>query len=251
MTPRLPITLCLWTSTKGHFTHRDVYRTTLAHLDRQIPLSAFGQRVTHIKVSPSDEAVAAEIVADLEARGFKVLTTTADWSRGLSHQAQYMADVVKLSKEPAVYGQPYVLWLEDDSTLNSHVVPLDDLLARSCQMLADNHELTSVRLLRPTDLSTSPMVSVPPEQEDSRWFYSPHVNFQPLLLRSRDFYLASRFVEENPQAVASVQCEMLWRMVLAPFSRSPRQHLVYHPSYASTTHLGLPDYPAIKASLNL
>jgi hypothetical protein len=191
------------------------------------------------------------MVADLEARGFKVLTTTADWGRGLSHQAQYMADVVKLSKEKAVYEQPYVLWLEDDSTLDSHVVPLDDLLAQSCQMLAKDHDLTSIRLLRPTDLSTSPMVSVPPEQSDPRWFYSPDFNFQPALLRSRDFYLAARFVEENPQAAALVQCEALWRMVLTPFSRSPRQHLVYHPTYASTTHLGVPEYPAIKASLNL
>src|SRR3954470_5278945 len=109
MTP-LPITLCLFTSTKGHFGHKDVYRATLTHLDRQLPISLFGQRVAHLKVTPGDEAIAADMVADLTAHGFKVLTTVADWSRGQSHQAAYMADVVKLSKEPSIYEQPYVLW---------------------------------------------------------------------------------------------------------------------------------------------
>ncbi len=244
----LPITLCLFTSTKGHFGHRDVWRATLTHLDRQLPIAAFGQRVAHVKVSVGDEAIVADMVADLEGRGFKVLTTTADWSRGQSHQMAYMQDVVKLSKEASVYTQPYVLWLEDDQTITPHACSAEDLLLRSCRMLAEDNELTSVRLLRREDLSTSPMVETP---TDPRWFHSPHVNFQPLLLRSRDFYLGARLVEANPQAMAQTQCEMLWRFVLAIFSRSPKQHLVYHPDHAETIHLGVTDYPALKASLNL
>ncbi len=248
MSRALPITLAFFTSTKQHFGFKDIYRTTLNHLDRQLPISWFGQRVVSLKVTPGDEAIAADMVADLERRGFEVLTTVGNWSRGQSHQKAYMDDVVKLSKHPSVYKQPYVLWLEDDSTISPHQCSVEDLLLRGCQMLAEDNELTSVRLLRATDLGTSPSVG---PIDDGRFFYSPHVNFQPLTLRSRDFYLAARFVEENPQAAAQVQCEALWRAVLEPFSRSEKRHLVWHPSYAETIHLGVADYPALKASLNL
>ncbi len=251
MTHPLPIALCLFTSTKGHFGHRDVYRTTLNHLDRQVPLNTFGARVAHIKVGSSveEQAIATVMEADLEGYGFEVITTVADWSRGQSHQLAYMEDVVRVSKHPSVTRQPYMLWLEDDSTITPHECSAEDLLLRSCQMLADDNELTSVRLLRAGDLSTSPMVDE--VGADARFFHSPHFNFQPALLRSRDFYLGARLVEANPEGAATIQCEMLWRMVLTIFSRSPRQHRVYHPSFAETIHLGTPDYPALKVSLNL
>ncbi len=248
MTPSLPISLCFWTSSKGHFGHRDVWRATLTHLDRQLPLKTFGARVAHIKVTPGEEAIGADMTADLAALGFETLTTVADWSRGQSHQLAYMEDVVRVSKHPSVTQQPYMLWLEDDSTITPHACSAEDLLLRSCRMLAEDNELTSVRLLRATDLSTSPMVEEP---TDPRWFHSPHFNFQPALLRSRDFYLGARLVEANPQAMAQIQCEMLWRYVLAIFSRSAKQHLVWHPTFAETIHLGTPDYPALKTSLGL
>ncbi len=251
MTPPLPISLCFWTSTKGHFGHRDVWRATLAHLDRQIPLRTFGALIAHVKVTPGEETLGAEMCKDLCKLGFETIATVADWSRGQSHQMAYMQDVVKLSKESAVYTQPYMLWLEDDQTITPHACSAEDLLLRSCRMLALDNELTSVRLLRASDLSTSPMVTEDSTTHDSRWFHSPHFNFQPALLRSRDFYLGARLVEANPEGAATIQCEMLWRMVLTIFSRSPRQHRVYHPSFAETIHLGTPDYPALKVSLNL
>ncbi len=247
----LPISLCFWTSTKGHFGHRDVWRATLAHLDRQIPLCTFGARVAHIKITPGEEQLGMDMVFDLGKLGFETITTTADWSRGQSHQAAYMADVVRVSQHPSVTKQPYMLWLEDDSTITPHECSAEDLLLRSCQMLADDNELTSVRLLRAGDLSTSPMAAEDSRTHDPRWFHSPHFNFQPAILRSRDFYLGARLVEANPEGAATIQCEMLWRMVLTIFSRSLRQHRVYRPSFAETIHLGTPDYPALKASLNL
>lgn len=246
MTNTLPISLVLFTSSKQHFGHKDVYLKTLAHLDRQIPLRLFGARVAHIKVSEADTAFGEQMRGELEARGFTVLTTQADWARGQSHQMGYMADVVKLSKESSIYENPFVLWAEDDQTITSNQCTAENLLLQSCQRLRDDNELVSVRLLRRGDLDSSPMVA-----REDRWFYSPHVNFQWPLLRSRDFYLASLFIEQNPQAAATIQCEMLWRLILANFSRSERKHLVYLPEYAESIHLGTPEYPALCARLGL
>lgn len=245
MTP-FPISLILFTSTKGHFGHKDVYLKTLIHLDRQIPLSLFGGRVAHVKVSVGEESFGEEMAGELEKRGFTVLVTIADWSRGQSHQAAYMADVVKVSKESSIYSRPYVLWFEDDQTITPHAVSAERLLLQSCKLLAQDNELVSVRLLRRGDLSTSPIL-----KQEANWFYSPHVNFQPLLLRSRDFYLAAKIVEQNPQLTAVTQCEMLWRLVLADFSRSEHKHIVYNPDYAETIHLGTPEYPTLCQQLGL
>lgn len=240
MSHQLPIVFCLFTSTKGHWGTRDLYKATLDHWDRQIPLSLFGERIAHIKVSSNDEAIGATIQGDLESRGFHVIITHADWSRGQSHQLGYMGDVVRVSKERRVYSQPYMLWAEDDSICVSHEDSLADLWLKSIRMLEEDHELVSVRLLRKCDEDGT--LVVPEAARNPRWFHCPHFNVQPLLLRSRDFYLVGRALEGNPTAVAQVQCEMLLRLILESFSRSDCRHRVYRTTYAETVHLGVPQY---------
>lgn len=235
MSHPLPITLCLFTSSKGHFTRKTDYKLTLDHWDKQVPLSTFNL-VAHIKITPGDESLAADIRADLEQRGFAVFTTTAAWSRGLSHGSSYLADHVTVSKQPQVYKQPYFLLLEDDSPALCHKTSLEDLLLRSCQMLAENHELLSVRVCRRGD--NQPVIDGTPPDLD--FFYSPHTDFQPILLRSIDFYRLCMVLEANPQACQQVHCEQLFRVVMDPFSRSPFKHAVYKPDYAETVHIGVP-----------
>lgn len=247
---KLPISICFFTSSKGHFGHKDVYLKTLNHLDKQVPLSIFGSLVAHIKVTPGEEMIGDTMETELKNRGFVVLKTVADWSRGQSHQTAYMEDVIRVSKCPEVIGQPFMLWLEDDSTITCNDTEATALLARWCRMLNDENELTSIRLLRRGDLLSTNII--PPDGLPNRnWFHSEHFNFQPAMLRSRDFYLAALFIERNPQAMAQIQCEMLWRLVLRNFSRSPYLHRVFVPDYAETIHLGTTEYPELIKKLNL
>lgn len=237
MTP-LPITLCFFTSTKGHYGRRTDWRLTLDHLDRQLPLSLFGGRICSLKITPGDEALAATMQSELEARGFKVLTATADWSRGASHQAAYMDDVCRISRDPLVHAHPYVWWVEDDGLCLSHAYPLERLLGESAHMLAADSNLLTVRLRRRDD-DRGPTVA-DEARTDPRFFYSQHFNFQPGILRSRDFQLVAMQIERNPGAAASIQCEMLWRMVLAQFTRSLMCHAVWECDHAETIHIGIP-----------
>ncbi len=234
---QLPISLVFFTSTKGHFGRKTDWLVTLDHWNRQLPLANFGERIAHIKVTPGDEALAAGMALGLTAKGFHVIQTVGSWDRGLSHGANYLGDQVTVSKDARLYKQPYLLFLEDDSLALSHQIPLDDLLAQSCRRLAENHELLTVRLMRrhddrgPTALQAAP---------DPRFYYSQDVNFQPLVMRSLDFYRLGLALEANPDACQQIQCERLWRLILDHSSRSPFKHIVYEPDYAETAHIGIP-----------
>lgn len=232
---KLPITLALFTSSKGHFGRKTDYKLTLNHWDKQIPLSQFNL-IAHVKVTPGDEVLADEMKVDLERRGFHVLTTVAAWNRGLSHGSEYLRDMTTLSKDPKVYQSPYFLLLEDDSLAISHQLPLIDLLLKSCQMLSDNHELLSVRLLRRHD--NQPSLGDVMCNPDC--FYSPNTDFQPLIMRSLDFYRLCMVLEANPKACEQTHCEMLWRLILDQFSRSQLKHVLYKADHAETIHIGVP-----------
>ncbi len=233
----LPISLVFFTSTKGHFGRKTDWKLTLNHWEKQLPLSLFGERIAHIKISEGDQALATEMAIELVARGFHVIETVGSWSRGLSHGAAYLGDQVTVSKEARLYRQPYLLFLEDDSLAISSEIPLEDLLLQSCQRVAENHELLTVRLARPHD-DRGPTAAHP--QPDRRFYYSQDLNFQPLVMRSLDFYRLCLALEANPEACQNVQCERLWRLILDSFSRSPFRHIVYEPSFAHTAHIGIP-----------
>lgn len=245
----LPITFCLYTSTKGHWGRRTDWRVTLDHWDRQVPLALFGERICHLKVTPSEEPVADEMTAELRARGFHVIRTTGTWSRGMSMQAAYMADCVTVSKESRVFSQPYYLHVEDDSPVVVCNGTLETLLLQSCAMLAKNHEMVSVRVARRGDARGPTFVHPSP---DPRYYWSADLNFQPLILRSLDFYRLALALEWNPQYCESVQCEMLWRLITDQFSRSQYKHAVWETSHAYTPHLGVPqgDYEATLRQLS-
>ncbi len=238
MSHQLPITLCLFTSTRGHHSRKTDWLLTLNHWDKQVPLALFGARVAHVKVTPSDETLATDMRTQLESRGFHVITTVGDWSRGLSHGFQYLQDQIRVSMEPLVYTQPYLLFLEDDSVAVSHVVSLENLLMQACAKLAARHDLLTVRLRRRAD-DRGPAVETP-DEPDTRWFYSSDTNFQPLVMRVLDFERLCMALESHPEACQTVQCERLWKLVFDHFNRSPRKHLVYECDYAETIHLGVP-----------
>lgn len=247
---QLPISVCFFTSTRGHFSRKTDWKLTLDHLDKQIPLSSFGGLLASLKITPGEEEIAAAMEKELTGRGFKVLTATADWTRGTSHQIAYMSDVCRLARDPIVHSQPYIWWMEDDGVCLSHIYTLDRLLAASISLLADDANLVSVRLMRRCD-NRGPTVES--TARDPRFFYSHDVNLQPLLLRARDFQLLALGLERNWEAVKTVQCERLIRMILDSFTTSQFRHIVWEPDFAEVFHTGIPqsEHEQLCKALNL
>lgn len=235
MSHSLPITFGFFTSTKGHHSRKTDWRLTLNHWDKQVPLTLFNL-VAHIKISPDEIELGESMCGELEARGFHVLTTVGSWQRGLSHGGQYLRDQITVSKDPHVYKQPYFMLVEDDSLAVGHQLSVEDLLLKSCARLAENHELISARLIRRCDYDGG----VDKLDVGPGWFYSPHLDFQPVVLRSLDFHRLGIILEQNPRACDTVHCEQLWALILGQFSRNPLKHFVYHPDVAETIHIGIP-----------
>lgn len=242
---KLPIAICLFTSTKGHFGH-STYGATLDHLNRRLPLGSFGALYAHVKVSPGEETLGDEIAADLKTRGFTVEQTVAGWVRGMSHQNEYLLDQRKASQSIVLHSQPYMLLLEDDSIMVSDT-PLEQVLARMVGFLESSPDISSARFIRESDFNGG----VPILKQDIDHFYSPNLDYQPAVLRTRDYFIANMVIEESWARASQMQCEMVTRLAFNKLSRSPLNHIAWLPSYAHTIHLGVQEYPQLKVSLGL
>ncbi len=114
-------------------------------------------------------------------------------------------------------------------------------------MLESNHDLVSTRLIRRTDWEGG----VPVIRADKDIWYSENFDFQPAVLRSRDYLIANKVIQDNWAQLSHLQCELVMRIALDTLSRAKERYAVFLPDYAETYHLGTPDYLKTKASLNL
>lgn len=243
----IPISLVFFTSTKGHYGFKDMYLDTLNHLDRQIPLASFSVKVAHIKVSPDERDLGMKMEAELAARGFKVIVTVGDWSRGTSHQLAYLEDQRRVSLEPSVYANPHMLFLEDDSPFTCHKGSLEGCLYHMTKRIDSSPDILTFRFIRRPDFDGG----VPQLATESDCFWSPNTDFQPMILRSRDYHRLHKIIEDNWDRLTNIQSEALWAFISRAFSRSEHKHLVWYPDHGETFHLGVPDYLNVRKTLNL
>lgn len=243
----LPISICLFTSTKGHYDVKTIYLDTLNHLNRQIPLSQFGSLYAHIKVTPGEEQIGADMARELNGRGFIVDQTVGAWNRGTSHQQAYLADMNTASQARPIHYNPYMLLLEDDSPFECHQQDLVACLHRMVSFLDGNQDIVSTRFIRAGDWAGG----VPVIHAEKDYFYSPNCDFQPMILRTRDYFIANKIIQDNWASIGHLQCELIMRLALDQLSRSDCRHVVWLPEYGETYHLGTPDYLKTKAAIGL
>lgn len=244
---KIPISICFFTTTRGHYNNKSMYLDTLNHLNKQISLYDFGARYAHIKVTPGEEEISKNMRAELEKRGFVVEETLGDWSRGTSHQQAYLIDMRKASQSLVIQSQPYMLLLEDDSPFTCHEEELAQCLSRMIYTLENDPNTVSCRFIRKGDYDGG----IPMFAPKLKYFSSPNFDFQPAILRSRDYLIANKIIEDNWSSLSHLQCELIMRIALDTLSRSEYKHLVWRPEYGETYHLGTPDYESVKKSIGL
>lgn len=143
MTP-LPITLALFTSTRGHF-GRDTYQTTVNDWLRQVPATDWSELRANIKWEPGQEAKRDEMKMWLVSRGFVVTTPCMAWKHhDDSHQEGYLRDIALVTSEITT---PYYLHLEDDMLLRADR-PIERYLADAVAKLEQFPSTLQIRFAR-------------------------------------------------------------------------------------------------------
>lgn len=194
----LPLTLALFTSTRGHF-GRDTYQGTVNDLLRQLP-TGWGGLHANVKWEPGLES---EVKRDsmsswLGHRGFHVTTPCKQWKHhDDSHQLGYLEDIALVMENVTT---PYYLHMEDDFFLRANVGPLEQHLADAIQLLEDNPSLVQVRFARWANeyerlkgLKAKHGIDAHAVEKDGSIAHSDWSN-NPFIARTRDVRAAIRFL---------------------------------------------------------
>lgn len=206
----IPITLCLFTSTKGHWGIKDRYKQTVEHFEKLLPLSNFGGLVAHIKGSSGDSVAASEMGGWLQSKGFRVLFSMGEWDhQSNSHQTEYIKDMQKVYSDVQVQMKPYVMHLEDDWLVEPVNGTLEAYLAMSTLVLDTNPDINQVRfvrfgneLARINGLKEKHNIDGSATLEKNmRIFTHNDWSNNPFIARSRDLRNALLFMKKNPNTV--------------------------------------------------
>lgn len=249
MSKKIPATLLMFATSRGHYGCNTIHQATIDHLERHLPLSEWSGLLFHIKIAPGEELAGEKMKQELQKRGFTVETAFADWKRGQSHFSEYLKDQIKMSCHPMVRDNPFVYWSDDDFLPIMHKDPYPHVLNRMIQIVQSSQDILSSRFLREKD-TLEPVVEHANENHPD-FFYSRDFNFQPLIIRSRDFYLACKTIQDNWSIATQMHIEGLWREVMSSMSRSNNKHAVWHPSYAEVADLGVKEYNNVASRFNL
>lgn len=233
------INLVFFTSTAGHFGHKDVYKITILHYKKLFNGWGFFSKVfCHIKVRPKEQDQLPEMIDFLYENDIHPLVTIGDWQRGMSHQNEYLKDIYTVFSNPEIQANPYTFWVEDDSPLkiNGQTTAVDFVL-RAIEILRSNPTILNFRFMR-DGLPVNPN-----DQIDGVFNKSNVFDFQPNISRSRDLYIASLLIMKNWENFKNIQCEMGFRMAMDTISSMhPYRYLVFNPALITSYHIGTPDY---------
>lgn len=144
---KIPLTFCLFTTTKGHFDFKTRYIETLDSFNKALPLNEYADRLAHVKVSPGEENEAKQINDVLRNKyHFEVVMSDGVWKHGdQSHQTGYIDDCIKLY---SLVKTPYVFHCEDDWKVKCYHRELIDYVHLAISYLENNPDLLQVRIAR-------------------------------------------------------------------------------------------------------
>ena len=242
----LPVSLTLYTTTKGHFGYKDCPKHTVDHIST-IGEGCFSSKSVHIKVCDNKDG--DEKFKDLDRyfkkKSFNVVSTKGSWNRkNNNHAIEYFKDMETLMNEDLVHDNEFIFFHEDDWIINTEK-PLIYLLQEGIKYMRRNKDLICVRVNADinTDISKATKISndIYLQNEDYTQF-GPTITFQPTLMRTRDWYAAVRQINRNDLRFKS-HCELLSGMFMKGlFATVNTPFAFYDPNVINATHIGSEEF---------
>lgn len=229
-----------FTSTRGHFGQKYLYRHTLKRLEEKIPLFISYYKVAHIKVTPGEEELGEEIERDLIDYGFEVLKTTADWRHNdSSHVVGYYQDMMKVYSDPDLREYPYVFAWEDDWLIEGE--NLEPLIHEALKFLKENIDSLCVRVNKKEDNDISRTFEATKNIVGQRIDYTnwgPTVTFQPTLFKTAPWAYSVQLINNNLDILETIHCELASGNAMKNFSNSKTPFYFFRPDVLSVKHIG-------------
>jgi len=238
---KLPISLTLYTTTKGHFGCKTNYQHTVKSLSNQISIKEFGSATAHIKISEGEMEGGLEMSEFLSKAGLNILSTEKNWNReGNNHAEGYFQDMMVMMNSESVHKNEFILFLEDDWIINTD--KLDFWLSEGVKCLKKNKDILCVRINDEINKDVSRATSINKyiyTQDSDYTIYGPTLTFQPTLMRTRDWYAAVRHINKDWEKVKNQHCELISGYYMhSLFSNSPTPFAFFDPEKINATHIG-------------
>jgi hypothetical protein len=239
------LALCLFTSTKGHFGRKDIYKITIENLFSQIGFEFFHKRVAHIKRSDGDDETFEEMLKFFNDYGFIVIYSFGQWSHNNnSHASEYTKDIITMFSNKHVNECDFNLWLEDDwlfkiSSGNS----LFHFFDSACESLRKDKDLLCLRF-NSQDYDKDKVL-----QKDGYLLqaynytqYGPTFTFQPNITRTRDSYIAYKVIRDNQDKIGNMHIELQSGLGYKHLSNSPTPFGFFDFNDVKSIHIGSPPF---------
>jgi len=232
----------LYTSTKGHFGQKNLYKFTIERLKEKITFYDEFFKLAHIKVSPGEEELAQEMEDWLYEQGWLTIRSKGEWSHNnTSHAVGYYKDKLKAFSEPLLHRFKYSIFLEDDWVLNIDESRFYLLFNEALRFLNQRPDALCVRINNeaeehnPLDLRVNKFLYC---QGLFRNQYGPTFTFQPTIIRTLEWYQALRLINKNLDQLQYKHCEIMSGEAMKNFSDSVTPFYYFDPKFVSVTHIG-------------
>lgn len=236
------INLILFTSTKGHFGNKQIYQKTLEDLFSKIDPNLFF-KFAHIKVSPNEEKIAEEMQTFLSSLNFLVDKTIGNWSHSdhQSHAIGYTQDIIKIFNDDRLHKNQYSLWLEDDWIFNIKEKNLEYYISYAIDELINNKNLLCFRFnheIHDVIEENNINKDIYYIQTNKSTQYGSTFTFQPNITRTRDTWLAYKFIAQNWKSISQAHIELQSGWGFKHLTLSENHFAFFNPKYINCTHIG-------------
>lgn len=247
---KIPISLCLFSSTKGHFDIKTRYLDTVKSLNQQLLISSFNLPIANIKYEEEND-ILWWMKEELKNYGFIVnLAKGEKWSHSnQSHQSGYLEDMWNIFSKPEVLKNPYIFLCEDDWLFNIKDKNLGYWFNYATKLLAEIPGMNQVRFARfeneherINNLQKKHNLDRSAQWVDPNYFLCDDFSCNPSIFRSRDLFLALSLMKNNPNSfVPHVEHGLGFAMKVLAGYNNRLSFAVLNPQKISVRHIGCPD----------
>lgn len=236
---KIPVTIALFTTTKGHFDKTTFYQDTISQLNKLIPLNLFTGRVVHIKreIGEIHDKVYEEMLSFFTGLDFKILSTYGSWKHyDGSHYDEHAKDICTLMSSKEAQSSSYVLWIEDDVLVEC--VDFQKALSVATSFLEENPSIMNFAI---RDILDNGLLQNERQVSDLVRVFGDGANFsfRCSLFRARDVFALSAFYKNSFKFGKSPHIEAFAAQILSFLSCNNQCLAFFNRDFCSHKHIGI------------